>query len=61
MTFNGTHIQTINDKEKHVDINTDHVVDILKNSLYGPYSICRSKFDVGHLIKYERRVNSIIL
>ena len=37
------------------------IIDILKNSLYTPYSISPKKFDINYLIKYDRRVDSILL
>lgn len=29
-----------------LDITTDHVIDVLENSLYEPYSIEPKKFDI---------------
>jgi hypothetical protein len=46
---------------EHVDITADHVIDVLENSLYDPYSIDPSKFDISQLIKIDRTVDSVIM
>jgi hypothetical protein len=46
---------------EHIDITTDHVIEVLERSLYEPYSICPGKFDVNQLIKIDRKVNSVLI
>ena len=46
---------------EHVDITADHVIDVLENSLYDPYSVDPTKFDINTLIKIDRTVESAIM
>ena len=46
---------------EHIDITTDHVIEVLERSLYEPYSICPGKFDINQLIKIDRKVNSVLI
>ena len=48
-------------KSTEVDITTDHIIEILEQSLYEPYSINPAKFNVHKLIKSDRKVDSLLI
>jgi hypothetical protein len=48
-------------KNAEIDITTDHIISILEQSLFEPYSIDPSKFSVKKLIKQDRKVDPILI